>query len=372
MSKIWKSLLDFRASPPRHQTKPTVDRHHSVGPALVPDNHAPPYCEEHVPNIKFGERSDNLVKLQQQIIAELQLKIHDMAMDVGEKEKIITKLEVEYEDMQLKFLSMYDHCSNLAKDIEKKDSYITIVLEGEVKAKEVTFQQQTLTKSLAALVEKQRKVKLIDGDFSITYAETNPSSDVVDEVSASRTRIMEQDITQLVRVVDQLARVYSPPDRYEHVPTVIELSEPRSSPQQMFSWVHSEMLALWVYAVEDVTPEEEQLFEKELQKRIRPPPVYSPHLQKPIVNWARLNSFQHKNLPQPDRFPVLGCSLDAKLYEVSDAQYSPIKWGIGPHPFGSLHGFYTNMGVVAVPDQTLHGYRCCPGTGAWEIDARGG
>ena len=210
-----KSLLDFRADPPRHQTKPTVDRHHSVGSALVPDNHAPPYCEEHVPNIKFGESSDNLVKLQQQIIAELQLKIHDMAMDVGEKEKIITKLEFEYEDMQLKFLSMYDHCSNLAKDIEKKDSYITIVLEGEVKAKEVTFQQQTLTKSLAALVEKQRKVKLIDGDFSITYAETNPSSDVVDEVSASRTRIMEQDITQLVRVVDQLARVYSPPDRYE-------------------------------------------------------------------------------------------------------------------------------------------------------------
>jgi hypothetical protein len=270
---------------------------------------------------------------------------------------------------------MYDHCSNLAKDIDKKDSYFTIVLEGEEKAKEVTFQQQTLTKSLAALVEKQRKVKLIDGDFSITYAETNPSPAVLDEVSASRTRIMEEDINQLVRVVDQLARVYSPPDRYEHVPTLTELSEPRSGPQQMFSWVHTEMLALWVYAVEDVTPAEEQLFEKELQMKIRPPTVHSPHLQKPMVNWARLNSFQFKNLPQPERFPIHGCyhSLDAKLYEkVDSTSYSPLKWGIGPHPFGSLHGFYTNMGVVAVPDQILHGYRCSPETGTWEIDARGG
>ena len=43
--------------------------------------------------IKSKEGSENLVMLQQNLIAQLQQKISDMANEVGEKEKTIARLE---------------------------------------------------------------------------------------------------------------------------------------------------------------------------------------------------------------------------------------------------------------------------------------
>ena len=135
------------------------------------------------------------------------------------------------------------------------------------------------------------------------------------EVTAARERIQKRDIAQSVMVVDQLARVYSPPDRYEHAPTIIELSEPWYVPQHIFSWVHSEMLALGVYSFkEEVTPEEEEQYNRFLQKQLRPDPISSPHLPKTCVNWNRLNLGQFKNLSSPSELPVSGCSPDPDFY----------------------------------------------------------
>ena len=213
--------------------------------------------------------------------------------------------------------------------------------------------------------------------FDSTTSDVDPEEGVTPEpapAQSPRADLPRRDdsiqISQMLDTVDKLDKQYSPSDRY-HQPNVTNLSQSRSDviPDSLFNY---ELAALWMFAN---VPTEEEIaqYDSNLERELRPPPIYSPRLKKPIVNWARLNSFQFKNLPQPERFPVHGCSHDAKLYETADStSYSPLKWGIGPYPFGSLHGFYTNMGVVAVPDQPLHGYRCCPGTGTWEIDARGG
>ena len=213
--------------------------------------------------------------------------------------------------------------------------------------------------------------------FDSTTSDVDPEEGVTPEpapAQSPRADLPRRDdsiqISQMLDTVDKLAKQYSPSDRY-HQPNVTNLSQSRSDviPDSLFNY---ELAALWMFAN---VPTEEEIaqYDSNLERELRPPPIYSPRLKKPIVNWARLNYFQFKNLPQPERFPVHGCSHDAKLYETADStSYSPLKWGIGPYPFGSLHGFYTNMGVVAVPDQPLHGYRCCPGTGTWEIDARGG
>ena len=137
------------------------------------------------------------------------------------------------------------------------------------------------------------------------------------------------------------------------------------------------MFALWLHQ-EDLTPEEEVQYDKYLQKKLRPPPIHSPTLKKPWVNWTKLNPFQHRNLPQPSPFPIQGCSPDPEFYlktvTLNDLFYTKtLKWGRDDDkcPFGYLHGFSTNMGTVAVPDQVLHGYRCEPRSGTWQIDAKG-
>ena len=311
MSKLWKSLLDFGANPSSHQTKPTklettADRHSSVSSALVPDDHAPSNCEEYVPNIKSEESSENLVKLQQNLIAQLQLKITDMAKDAGEKEKTITKLEsglaecthnwegqlnqllwlnsvvqkkdvelydkdltisalegtvsdqastinnlcIDYEDMQAKFISIYDHCKNLARDRQKKMDYIAILHSSEEKAKEITVQQQNLTKSLLALVEKERKTKFIEGSHTLYFSVTETTPAIRNEMANSKTSIRREDITKLARLVDSLAHKYSPDkNRYSQSNTTNDSEQvcatnpdhlPPAVPKEMFSiWLHS-------------------------------------------------------------------------------------------------------------------------------------
>ena len=126
MSKLWKSLIDFGANPASRQTKstklePTADRLNSVGSASVPDDHAPKNCEEYVPNIKSEESSDNLVKLQQNLIAQLQLNINDLAKDVGEKEKTISKLELELANCTHNWEGQLDQLLWLNSVVQKKD-----------------------------------------------------------------------------------------------------------------------------------------------------------------------------------------------------------------------------------------------------------
>ena len=468
MSKLWKSLLDFGANPARRQTDPTnpdaarhqtkparlnpADRNnYSVGPAIVPYDHAPNVCEENVPEIK--PEGENLVELQQHLIAQLQQEMCDMASAMRKKDKTIIKLKKEvdehsqncegqltmlmgldkmvnekdatnsdqadtinqlqakldyYENLPMvespsehdvdnsfglecdkpghheleeKFRALYVYCRSLACERDKLKNYITTLSLCESKAREISTQQEKLTKSLIALVDREKKTKFIEGSHTLHYSVTEPRPDVRDEMASAVGRIREEEIIKLADVVNVLAAKYSPGRhslRYDSsCPT--NDSEPRSGPQQMFSWVHMEMLAMWVYVLEEeeVTPEEEELYNKFLQKQLRPDPISSPHLPKASVNWNRLNPGQFRNLPSPSELPVSGCSPDPNFYlekEPRRKEYRVIyipKWETLDYPFGKLFGFITNMGVVSVPDQPVHGYRCCETTGVWMIDARG-
>ena len=127
----------------------------------------------------------------------------------------------------------------------------------------------------------------------------------------------------------------------------------------------------------DATAEEEAEYDRHLEKELRPPPIYSPRLKKPVVNWNRLNPNQFRNLPKAEGFPVQGCSQDQNFYVETETLGSYpdvrtfLKWERTRFPFGIRFGFSTNMGIVAVPDVPIHGYRCYEGSGNWSIDAIG-
>ena len=82
-------------------------------------------------------------------------------------------------------------------------------------------------------------------------------------------------------------------------------------------------------------------------------------------------------LPHPESCPLYSCSQDPSFYE------DHIIGCINPYfkdsgiqtkflqrnPFGSLPGFVTNLGVVAVPEAPVGGYVYCPDAKRWMIHA---
>jgi len=272
-----------------------------------------------------------------------------------------------------------------AREMQKKDNIIAALVTSEKLAISLSKQNEAMVKSLLALVNKERKVKLVLWNHQVTYKQVVPTEEVRDEMAMAATRNREIEkqkeqayISQLSKVVDRLAQKYGGGDRYENISTIIDCSQPRFTcdPSHLPKAVPKEMLAMWLYQVEP-SKEEEEKYDQYLCGQLRPPPVHSPCLPRPYVNWNKLNPFQHKNLPAPQSFPVLGCSPNPSFYATTmpdPEKYMGVQvpiWGRVPNPFGSLYGFNTNMGVVAVPNQPIHGYRCSASSGIWMIDARG-
>ena len=203
-----------------------------------------------------------------------------------------------------------------------------------------------------------------------------PSYSVADDRQAMEIKRRQQTeyISRIGSTVDTLAQRYSPP-RYTHVSTK------SNYPVVGGPSVLDVFPALCLFAgEEDPTAEELSKYDDYLASQLRPPPIYSPILRKPNVNWAKLNPFQHKNLPKPSLFPVLGCSDDPEFYKKTvpfqcggGYHRKKLKWGSEEdiHPFGCNFSFVTNMGLVAIPTMPLHGYRCHPSIGEWVIDAIG-
>ena len=80
-------------------------------------------------------------------------------------------------------------------------------------------------------------------------------------------------------------------------------------------------------------------------------------------------------LPAPERCPVYSCSPDPAFYvEKSSPLYNGTdnfgslarQYG---HSFGTLAGYKTNLGVVAVPTTPVGGYVYCPEVKKWVIHA---
>ena len=91
--------------------------------------------------------------------------------------------------------------------------------------------------------------------------------------------------------------------------------------------------------------------------------VMSPY---PIIDMSKVNKRFLSNLPERERFPILGCSHDPKFYEPRyevqyDAQLPPRQLKSRyeeKYPFGCGFGFLTNLGIVdwSSREGAVHGY----------------
>ena len=86
----------------------------------------------------------------------------------------------------------------------------------------------------------------------------------------------------------------------------------------------------------------------------------------PQVKW---NDVRFKPaLPNPELFAVQSCSQDPNFYQdQNDVPCTFKRWA--PRSFGTLPGFKTSLGIVAVPSTPVGGYVYCPDDMKWVIHA---
>ena len=77
-------------------------------------------------------------------------------------------------------------------------------------------------------------------------------------------------------------------------------------------------------------------------------------------------------MPKPQPFPIESCSMDPSFYHTitpTTELFDGRQYGLGRsyitdstplfekvNPFGMIHGFMTDVGVLPVPDDPVHGY----------------
>ena len=92
----------------------------------------------------------------------------------------------------------------------------------------------------------------------------------------------------------------------------------------------------------------------------------------PYVDWQALSRPSWKDrvgLPKPDQQPILSCSPDPAL-----SMPKPNTGIVDPcerpsYPFGTMLGYLTTMGPVAMPTVSVNGYSWCQDDQAWRISA---
>ena len=120
------------------------------------------------------------------------LTVSALESTVSDQAITINNLSLDYAEMQAKFITIYNHCKNLAMDRQKKEDHIAMLLIEEEKAKEITVQQRNLIKSLVALKEKEKTTKFIDGNHSFYHGQTEPSLQVRQEMSLAAARVRKE------------------------------------------------------------------------------------------------------------------------------------------------------------------------------------
>ena len=114
--------------------------------------------------------------------------------------------------------------------------------------------------------------------------------------------------------------------------------------------------------------------------------VYSAEVAIPRIDFSKVKPHLHKKLPQPVSIAVHGCYPDPASSQ-SQEKCAICLWRLGDRngnsgdysnyckcgrPFGSLPGFNTSVGVVAVPKDPIGGYVYAGGTGdktTWRLHA---
>ena len=128
--------------------------------------------------------------------------------------------------------------------------------------------------------------------------------------------------------------------------------------------VSPHLFPMWQNADDLMFPEE--MVAKPFVNVVEVAEVVSPY---PIIDFSKVNKRALSNLPEPERFPVLGCSPDPKFYEGEYVKpYSGLGSSLAPlvlkskhdekFPFGCELGFETNLGIVGYYSRegAIHGY----------------
>ena len=98
---------------------------------------------------------------------------------------------------------------------------------------------------------------------------------------------------------------------------------------------------------------------------------------KPVkykIDLSKVNySFRVRNLPDPFKFPIKGCSQDPNFYEIkyrSENKRNYYTWDVESreYPHGYMYGYNTDVGIVPVPEEPVHGYVFKDGHG-WILHA---
>ena len=113
--------------------------------------------------------------------------------------------------------------------------------------------------------------------------------------------------------------------------------------------------------------------------------IHSAQVAIPRIDFSKVKPHLHKKLPQPVSIAVQGCYSDPASQ--SQETCSKCLWRLGDRngnsseynkyckcgfPFGTLPGFNTSVGVVAVPKEPIGGYVYAGGTGdktTWRLHA---
>ena len=310
--------------------------------------------------------------------------------------KMIKKHEAALVDKQRKYNALYFHCTELANELRRKDALLDCLREADRTQKTLYWAQQQLARSTLALA-KNHRTKLTTDRHQLHYRSTDSSPEVLQEINLATERIRAEQakkerakITKLSEVVDRLAAKY---DRYNMIPTSNILNT-RCDPDGLPCIVPRDMMGLWLFADIDLEPTEEEraMYEFHLQKEVRGPPIYSPNLPRPTVNWNTLNKHKRKNLPDPEVYAIQSVPADLNFY-LDTAKFKPYalhrshdrpSFGLPVRisaeecgcavcvpPFGRMYGLMTDMGVISMPDTNVHGYRWDENTAGWVI-ATGG
>ena len=302
------------------------------------------------------------------------------AMDATIK-AITSQYKADMSALQNKFDAMYHHCQNLSEELQKKDVKLALLKESDRIQKQLSQQQQLLARSTIALY-KQHRTRFIMGQHSLVYRLTDTRPEVQQEMTLATQRIRAVQakkeraaINNLSNTVDLLAKKY---DRYNLI-TETKVLNTRCHADGLPCIIPRELMGIWLFASDtDLTQEEITMYEFHLQKEVRGPPIYSPNLPRPTVNWTNLNKHRRKNLPDPELFPISSAPEDPTYYtnvamykpaDLHNRLWTPKECGCVqclPH-FGHRYGLMTDMGVIAMPDSAVHGYGWDDYTGSWVI-----
>lgn len=318
---------------------------------------------------------EDTVKRQEKVMRLLKESRDIAEYDVVNKEIEIIALECSLSDKSALCEEQASNITSLEKKAELLEIKLEMLRKDDQLSKCLIDRQKQLANSTMALLARDKKTKHITA-HTVAYVTTEPSSQVVDEVAAARQRLQgkqdKEDLARLVNIVDTLAQKYCPGHiRYgkSHPSNDSDNQESVTNPDDLPPAVPVEFFGLWIFAKEP-TQEEVKEYDSFLARQL-PKPIYSPTLPKLHVNWMRLNTNMFRNLPQPTRCTVYGCSQDPAAYTRTyrTAIGSENVFDDGVNPFGALYGFHTDQGVVDLPDIPIHGYKFDVTCRKWVIAA---